>query len=306
MDFPLSSSVILVVAVVLWIVWVGPYVLRNGRHQAQAAGEYFAEVPAIEASDPRARAVMNITAQQEKAMDIRKSHGTAAETSGSATTGAFRIRYGRTAIALAGVVGLLTAFVSGILLLFGLGTALLPVASLAITVAALALLRSLALRDRNSKVNAAFRSAMSAPVGRQEPTAAAATRPSAQPEPRLFDAEAHQPAPKPLTAMELREAALAVAVAAGDTSASPAPSAVPVTTTWDPVDVPKPVYIEAAKAERPAPQPLDLPEAPKAVGKPSLKQGTLATEPATAAARPLTKAQSALSNLDDVLQRRRA
>jgi hypothetical protein len=46
------------------------------------------------------------------------------------------------------------------------------------------------------------------------------------------------------------------------------------------------------------------------VGKPSLKQGTAAAPPAAspnaAPAKPLTKAQSALSNLDDVLQRRRA
>jgi len=66
------------------------------------------------------------------------------------------------------------------------------------------------------------------------------------------------------------------------------------------------VYVEAAKAERPAPEPLDLPEAPKAVGKPSLKQGTPATTVAAPDAKPLTKAQSALGNLDDVLQRRRA
>jgi hypothetical protein len=61
-------------------------------------------------------------------------------------------------------------------------------------------------------------------------------------------------------------------------------------------------------SERPAPEPLDLPESPKAAGKPSLKQGTAAA-PAVAspnAGRPQGKAQSALSNLDDVLQRRRA
>jgi hypothetical protein len=309
-DFPLSSSVILVVAVVLWIVWVAPYVLRNHRHQAQAAADFLTEVPAIESSDQRAGTVMNITAQQEKAMEIRKSPETATETSGSATTGgAFRIRYGRTGIALVGVLALLTAFVSGVLLPFGIGTALLPVAGLAITVAAVALLRFLAVRDRKAKVNAAFRSAMSAPVRRQgsgAPAADTAARPAAQPESRLFDAEAHRPKPKPLTAMELREAALAVAVAAGDTSASIAWTAAPADATWEPVDVPKPVYVEAAKAERPAPQPLDLPESPKAVGKPSLKQGVPTAAPAAPAAKPLTKAQSALSNLDDVLQRRRA
>ncbi|WP_426990644.1 hypothetical protein [Pseudarthrobacter sp. Y6] len=299
---------ILVVAVVLWIVWVAPYVLRNRRHQAQAVGDFLAEVPAIESSEPRAGTVLNITAQQEKTMEIRKSPQTARETTGSATAGgAFRIRYGRSGIALVGVLALLTAFVSGVLLPFGIGSALLPVAGLAVAVAAVAVLRFLAVRDRKAKVNAAFRSAMSAPVRRHGPVATdTAARPAARPESRLFDAEAHQPKPKPkpLTAMELREAALAVAVAAGDASA--AASLKPADTTWEPVDVPKPVYVEAAKAERPAPQPLDLPEAPKAVGKPSLKQGVPAATPAAPAAKPLTKAQSALSNLDDVLQRRRA
>jgi hypothetical protein len=58
--------------------------------------------------------------------------------------------------------------------------------------------------------------------------------------------------------------------------------------------------------------PLDLPEAPKAVGKPSLKQASVrpaASDPQTAddsETKQLSKAQSALSNLDDVLQRRRA
>ncbi len=250
--------------------------------------------------------VMKMAAPQEKAMDIRKSPEAVAAPSGSATTGAFRIRYGRTAIALAGVAGLLTTFVSAVLLLFGLGTALLPVSGLAIMVLAVVLLRFLAVRDRKARVQAAFRSAMSAPVRREEPAAEVQEkpRPAAQPESRLFDAEAHAPAPKPLTAMELREAALAVAVAAGDSSAGEAMSA-PAATTWEPVDVPKPVYVEAPKVERPAPEPLDLPEAPKAVGKPSLKQGAPAVPPVPSA-KPLTKAQSALSNLDDVLQRRRA
>jgi hypothetical protein len=251
--------------------------------------------------------VMNISAPQEKAMDIRKSPETVAAPAGSATTGAFRIRYGRTAIALAGVAGLLTAFVSAVLLLFGLGPALLPVAGLATTAFAVALLRTLAVRDRKAKVQAAFRSAMSAPVRRPEPVSEVVEKPrlATHPESRLFDAEAHKPAAKPLTAMELREAALAVAVAAGDASAGEAVKTVPAATTWEPVDVPKPVYVDAAKAERPAPEPLDLPEAPKAVGKPSLKQGAPAVPPAPTA-KPLTKAQSALSNLDDVLQRRRA
>jgi hypothetical protein len=263
---------------------------------------------------------MNITARQEKAMDIRKSPASAtdasrAATSGearTATSGTFRIRYGRTGIALAGLAALLTAFVSGVLLPFGLGSALLPACSFVVALSSFVLLRRLAVRDRRAKVEAAFTAAMSAPSRRQDGSAAARATTStpkstlAQPESPLFDAEAHQPKAKPLTAMELREAALAVALEAGDTSVRVAAPASAVGGTWEPVDVPKPVYVEAAKAERPAPEPLDLPEAPKAVGKPSLKQGVPAAPAVTPSAKPLTKAQSALSNLDDVLQRRRA
>jgi hypothetical protein len=71
------------------------------------------------------------------------------------------------------------------------------------------------------------------------------------------------------------------------------------------VDVPKPTYVDAAKAPRPAPEPLDLPEAPKPLGKPTLKP---ASAPSAGPSVQVQhgKPQSALSNLDDVLQRRRA
>jgi predicted lipid-binding transport protein (Tim44 family) len=247
---------------------------------------------------------MNVSAPQEKAMDIRKSPESERDATRTATPGAFRIRYGRTGLALLGLAALLTGFVSGALLLFGLGTPLLPVWCLAAFVTSVVVLRWLAVRDRKAKVNAAFSAAMAAPSRRPESAPARPATPAHQPESPLFDAEAHRPKVKPLTAVELREAALAVAAAAGDTSVRSA-ALPPAGETWQPVDVPKPVYVEAAKAERPAPEPLDLPEAPKAVGKPSLKQAVPAA-PAAAPARPLTKAQSALSNLDDVLQRRRA
>jgi hypothetical protein len=305
--------VILVVAVVLWIVWVAPYVLRNRRHQFQPAGDFLADAAADETPEPPVALVLNVAAQQEKAMDTRKSAGPGTAAAASPAGGKFRIRYGRTAIALIGLLSLVTAFVSGVLLIFGLGAPVLPLTFVALTVGSVVLLRGLAVRDRRAKVNAAFRSAMTAPT--RQPAAAGNVPPKpeaapAKPENPLFDAEAHQPKVKPLTAMELREAALAVAVAAGDPSAAAsAAAAASASATWEPVEIPKPVYVEAAKAERPDPEPLELPAAPKAVGKPSLKQGAAAAPPAAPAAAEspqLSKAQSALSNLDDVLQRRRA
>jgi len=303
--------VILVVAVALWIVWVAPYVLRNRRHQFQPAGDFLADAPADQGPDSRAGLVLNVAAQQEKAMETRKSAAPAAGTA-STPPARFRVRYGRTALALVGLLSLVTAFISGVLLAFGIGSAALPLLCTVLTVASVVLLRWLAVRDRRAKVNAAFRSAMSAPAPRPDAAVVIPSKPSAAPAPRespLFDAEAGQAKAKPLTAVELREAALAVAVAAGDPSAAAA-AAAPSGTPWEPVEVPKPVYVEAAKAERPEPEPLELPEAPKAVGKPSLKKGAAGAPAAEAAAaaeaQQLSKAQSALSNLDDVLQRRRA
>ena len=305
---------ILVVAVVLWIVWVAPYVLRNRRHQFQPAGDFPADTAADEKPEPPAALALNVAAQQEKAMDTRKIAGPVTGTAVTPVAGApsaakFRIRYGRTAIALVGLLSLATAFVSGMLLLFGLGTPALALTALALTIGSVVLLRWLAVRDRKAKVDAAFRSAMSAPSRRPEAAANIPPKPEAapaRPDSPLFDAEEHEPKTKPLTAMELREAALAVAVAAGDPSATAA-SAV-ASATWEPVEVPKPVLVAAAKAERPAPKPLELPESPKAVGKPSLKQGASAapSAPTAGEGQELSKAQSALSNLDDVLQRRRA
>lgn len=312
---------ILVVAVALWIVWVAPYVLRNRQHQLQPAAELISEINFAEPADPQAGNVMKMAAQQENSMETKQATGSAqgsrtpAVGPGAATArpGALRIRYGRCALALVGLVSLLTGLVAGVFLMFGMGSSWLPVGALLAAVASVAWLRRLAVRDRRARMNAAFRAAMTAPERQMR---VAVRRPSREPavdapESQLFDAEAgSKPKVKPLTAQELREAALAEAKASGDTAlrtAATPGSAVNAEAKWEPVDVPKPTYVEAAKAERAAPEPLDLPEAPKAVGKPSLKQGPAAAPAASGSApKTLTKAQSALSNLDDVLQRRRA
>jgi hypothetical protein len=324
--------VILVIAVALWIVWVAPYMLRYGGHHLQPAGELLADFTDQATADPQAGSVMKMTAQQENPMTSTQRTESAPRTTEHdgarkpAAGPAFKIRYGRLALALAGLLSLLTGVVSAALRIFGIGPVWLPGVTLLVAVAAVILLRRLAVRDRRRKLDSAFRAAMSAPArpaqSARERTGAG--RPSAhnespiRTETALFDAQAEpaarKPAPKPLTAQELRQAALAEAAASGDTSvrvaAAPALPAAEAS-SWEPVEVPKPTYVEAPKAERAAPEPLDLPAAPKAVGKPSLKQG--ASQPAAAAplgadadAKPLGKAQSALSNLDDVLQRRRA
>jgi hypothetical protein len=313
--------VILVIAVALWIVWVAPYLLRNSRH-LQPAGDFLMDSAEVEKAHPQAGYVMTMTAPQEKPMTSTQHRPGSAPGSreydggrkAAPSTSGFRIRYGRLSLALLGLLFLLTGIVSGALRLFGLGSGWVPVLALLGTAVAVALLRALAVRDRRRKVTAAFRSAMGAPAREPAPGTAdlAAGVRAAAPakESPLFDAEAGvvpaRPAPKPLTAGELRQAALAEAAASGDTSSARAAAPAPTEGgSWEPVEVPKPTYVEAPKAERAAPEPLGLPEAPKAVGKPSLKQAAV-RQPEAAETKPMGKGQSALSNLDDVLQRRRA
>lgn len=308
MDFPLSSSVILVIAVALWIVWVAPYMLRNRRLHVQVAGDVPVDDSEDDAHELQPGVVLSIAPRQEKAMETMQSTATALpkESAGSgerrdaATDPAvFKVRYGRCALALAGLLLLLTAAVSGVLRIFGLVSGWLPLASIVGVVGTVFLLRRLAIRDRRAKMNAAFRNAMSPTVENPGTTTKAAGRPVT----KIFDAEAHARETNRLTAVELRRAALNVAVAAGDNTVRFADGS--KDSEWQPVDVPKPTYVDAAKATRPAPEPLDLPEAPKPLGRPTLKQASAPSAgPAIQAQH--AKPQSALSNLDDVLQRRRA
>ncbi len=263
----------------------------------------------------------SVRSSTEKASTERRDNPGAAQNSSGAVSGArnrtgsgvFRIRYGRLTMALLGLVMILAAAVTAALRLFGAGPAWVPAVCFVGGVGSVFLLRRLAVRDRRARLNAAFRAAMSTPAGpRDSGSSMLPESPARAPrQSEVFDADKAAAAPPPLSAFELRQAALAVAAAAGDTAAGQDSSdaskagSPSLSGEWKPVDVPKPVYVEAAKAERPAPEPLDLPESPKPTGKPSLRQPAAppAAAPAAAAA---AKGSSALSNLDDVLQRRRA
>ncbi|MFF2841850.1 hypothetical protein [Paenarthrobacter sp. NPDC057981] len=292
------------VTVALWMVWVAPYVLRNRRQQVQAAAvpaEAFDDEP----DEPQAGVVLTLAPQQEKPMETMHSKAQASpqesrvsESSASKPAPTpFTIRYARLTLALSGLVLLLTAIVSGIVRLFGTGSVWLPVVSFIGAVVAVVVLRKLALRDLRER--RARRAAQASTI--PTPARYLPKEPAVEvKETAVFDAEAKNRESARLSAVELRQAALAVAVAAGDESAQAAADTKGA--SWQPVEVPKPTYVDAAKAQRPAPEPLDLPEAPKPVGKPVLKQSAGQAEAAAVS----PKGQSALSNLDDVLQRRRA
>ncbi|MEG9248940.1 hypothetical protein V6S67_12700 [Arthrobacter sp. Soc17.1.1.1] len=243
-----------------------------------------------------------------------------------AGTPSFSPRWGRIGVALVGLVALLTALVTLVPAAFGVVSLLLPVVSLAVAAAAVAVLRMLAVRARHARVEQAFLHAM-APVHEAEPAGLPVALPAAAPAaPRrptsLFDAE--ETATRRLTPMELRTAALAVAhgstaVDIRDASAQGAGAAAASGTgnaverpapEWAPVDLPRPTYVDAAKAERQAPAPLDLPEAPKPTSRTPIKASEAAariaaTDDTAHVAADVTPATGRI-NLDDVLQRRRA
>ncbi|MHA7178618.1 hypothetical protein ACX80J_00730 [Arthrobacter sp. MDB2-24] len=249
----------------------------------------------------------------------------------------FTPRWGRIAVALVGLLALCAALVTLVLGAVGIVSFFVPLACVGLAAAAVAVLRLLAVRSREARVNRAFADAM-APVREPAPerTGVAPPVPSAPKRPTaLFDAE--EAAERPLTAMERRTAALAGSSVlnlhdqtapaeasegsetSGGTEASEGTDAAQPTgaTAWAPVEVPRPTYVDAAKAERQAPAPLDLPEAPKPSTRTPIKASEAAARVAAAADTAAASADSTDAssgsdpatgriNLDDVLQRRRA
>jgi hypothetical protein len=239
----------------------------------------------------------------------------------------FTPRWGRIAVALVGLLALCTALVTLVLGAAGIVSLLVPLACVGIAAVAVAVLRLLAVRSREARVNRAFADAM-APVRAPAPDRAEVPRafPPAPKRPTtLFNAE--ETAERPRTAMERRTAALA---AAGSSVVEVRDQAVPAeasgaseaaqpagATAWAPVEVPRPTYVDAAKAERQAPAPLDLPEAPKPSTRTPIKTSEAAARVAAAADTAADTAGTVDAsvdshpatgriNLDDVLQRRRA
>ena len=363
MDFPLNSSLILAATVGLWLLWVGPYVFRrSGLSTVPVAG---APSPSstvirssISADGLSQQGNIMYNASTSRPNDITAPARLSGPRSGFGTPtplpsprSEFRIHYGRAALALMGALALACTVVGLPLALFGAVSWWLPGAAVATTAAATVSLRTLAVRDRRRRVDAAFRVAMASgrpAVARQDAASSQDVAPSqeaalprdvslrqdvSQPpiieepvrqhrETVLFDAQstagsipsASNPvtestsaassvttapgaADRRLTAAELRTAALEVAAKA----APVAPSGPPKTSTtpWEPVAVPKPTYVQAPVAQRPAPEPLVLPEPPKPAARTSLRPP--ATDSTDAAAPSTGKI-----NLDDVLQRRRA
>lgn len=220
-----------------------------------------------------------------------------------------RIRYDRLLLAGLGLVLLAGILVGGIAALLGVVSGWLPGAAAIGTVVVFAALRNLAVRDRRAR-----RARYAAAAARQTPQPAAAAPIRSNPRADIvFDAStssaqengatlapaappvrASAPVPKPLprlTAGELRAAALAEAAKSAEAS------------SWEPVAVPKPTYVDAPMAPRPAPKPLAVPASPKSVLKTPIRP---VVAPAAGSTPIDPRPATGMLNLDDVLQRRRA
>lgn len=251
----------------------------------------------------------------------------------SAAERPLKIRWGRTLVALVGLMALLVAGISGALSMLSLATSGLTWTSLAVFGVVVAGLRTMAVRDQIARRAARLAAGTTSKLAS---TQASAPAPELR-ETTLFDgAKGAPPAPvqKPLTAEELRSAALRVA-AKGTADAKLAHTQTLAegeleAETWEPVEVPVPGYVTAARAASKA-EPLAIPAAPKSagtsikadqagVGVPGDHEGVVAVPDvpdvagqdapapvaAPAAVAPSERGSYALNNLDDVLQRRRA
>ncbi|MBJ2120614.1 hypothetical protein I6N91_06425 [Arthrobacter sp. MSA 4-2] len=329
MDFSLNSSVVLAAIVGLWLVWVVPFFLRrSGPVPAPAA----ASTPTAGEHPPQGSIM-------EKTANAAAGSASADRTGSSAVPGrrpALKIRRGRAAVALVGAAALPAALVTLVLAVVSVVSFWWPVAAVLVVAGAVATLRTLAVRDRRARVNAAFAAAMSSrPLHQAPPSTGDAALPGnatpeaggkpAQARPTtVFDAEkpagaveasadaAEASAGTPeapaarLTAADLKAAALAVAAAGAQEAGAPAATTqapVPGTDPWEPVEVPLPTYVAAEKAQRSAPAPLELPAEPKPTIRTPIKNTAAKAAPKGTTAQ--APAGTRL-NLDDVLQRRRA
>ncbi|WP_372698046.1 hypothetical protein [Arthrobacter sp. JSM 101049] len=302
MDIQVESSVVLAAMIAVLLAFIVPSIIRRGQKPAEPALA-LASTPSDAVEAPRTARPNDTPRPRRNTMATPARPRTAAPQQAP-----FRIRYGRLGVALAGVLAVVLLVVGGVLAPFGVVSGLVPLVAAFVLAGSFVGLRALAVRDRRRKVlarmDAVFHEAMHSSTPTETVVRHTATT--------VFDAR-EQDAPE----RAVHEAAAP--------HARTAPAAAPAPRTWDPVAVPKPSYVGAAKAERPAPEPLPAAEQKKPQKVTSILQETriaeqsahLADRDASAGhapeATPITEAPARRPapatggiNLDAVLQRRRA
>lgn len=212
----------------------------------------------------------------------------------------FRVKWDRTALAALALVAALTFIGTGVAAAFGASTLVIAGVSAVVAVAAVASLRALAVRDRKKRadrrIEHAFDEAMSPTLAAAGPVVSGAgTTP-------VFDAASSTSATGGIRDQASAPSDRPTAPATERQDADPAESTAPVSQDAAALPtVPRPTYLDAGEAHRPAPAPLVTPQAPMASPGVKLKSGVSAEYRArleATAHRPL--------DLDKVLERRRA
>lgn len=232
------------------------------------------------------RKTMTRTAQSTPRDAVRPAQSTVAPESG------FRVKWDRTALAAIALVAALTFIGTGVAAAFGAGTLLVAGISAVVAVAAVASLRALAIRDRKKRadrrIEDAFEEAMSPALPAAEPVTTTAGSTT------VFDAASGSHRPEAAETTHRTDSP-----AQGSAESGPAESTGPEAAVLP--SVPRPTYLDAGEAQRPAPAPLVAPEAPSVSPGVKLKSGVSAEYRAQ-----LEATANRTLDLDKVLERRRA
>lgn len=204
---------------------------------------------------------------------------------GTGSGGEFTVHWGRTVVALIVALALLTTLIAGLLVGVGAVPGPVPLVSGGVALLGLGTLRAMAVvrrrRRRRAQLDEALREAMNPDIeasGVRPPSVPTTDRAATEARTGPFDALSRDDAGRggPGSLQELDADGLPVelgrtfADAPHEQPVPPAAHAASPARAWEPREVPKPKYLEARAAERPAPEPL-IPEEPRPEGEVSLK-----------------------------------
>ncbi|WP_139084255.1 hypothetical protein [Nesterenkonia sp. F] len=209
----------------------------------------------------------------------------AAAPRGAVSGGEFTVHWGRSAVALIVALALLTTLAAGLLVGVGVVPGPVPLVSGGVALLGVATLRTMAVvrrrRRRRARLDEALREAMNPDVEASDvrrPSVPTTDRAATEARTSPFDALTHDESGRggPGSLQELdadglpRELGRTFADAPHEQPVPPAAHAASPARAWEPREVPKPKYLEARAAERPAPEPL-VPEEPRPEGEVKLK-----------------------------------
>lgn len=303
-----SSSAALVAVCAISLFWVVPRLQRRREGTVEAQVEIAGTDLAHDEPLPRTEPPFPGSRRRRSTMATTDTAPRPPARGAGHRPGTLRLKRDRASILLTGCTALLAALVTAVVAPFSAAVSWpWPVFLLLLGIGCVLALRYLAVQERAARRRARqARGSAPAPVQPPAPRAdvalfdhddehertgtqeagRSASQDAREPELPAEPEQPRVPAPAAFTVEELRAEALRVARQATGSAAE---------RTWDPVPVPRPTYAEAPVVQRPAPEPLPVPEQPVSRSA-SLKDAVRTGE---------EQGRAAL-DLDDVLKRRRA